>query len=193
MNHVGHGPPSCGSMPKLRTSSCRRNDSRQLEAKAISSRATASEATRCGRLIFGIICMVMIARNWIELAVADSGIGMTPEQQAKPFQEFAQADATTAQRFGGTLRPCHHPVPRQFHSSGASSGCQQKVLIYTSMSVPLSRIVTLAVAVVVLAAATTASARPKKHSAERTAKHSAERTAKHSAERTATPTTNCYG
>ena len=53
------------------------------------------------------------------------------------------------------------------------------------MSVPLFRMVTLAVAVVVLAAATTASARPKKHSAERTAKHSAERTA--------TPTTNCYG
>jgi hypothetical protein len=36
------------------------------------------------------------------------------------------------------------------------------------MSVPLSRIVTLALAVVVLGAATTASPRPKKHSAERT-------------------------
>jgi adenylate cyclase len=41
-------------------------------------------------------------RDWIELAVADSGIGMTPEQQAKVFEEFAQADASTAQRFGGT-------------------------------------------------------------------------------------------
>ena len=40
--------------------------------------------------------------NWIELAVADSGIGMTPEQQAKLFEEFTQADASTAQRFGGT-------------------------------------------------------------------------------------------
>jgi signal transduction histidine kinase len=27
---------------------------------------------------------------------------MTPEQQAKLFEEFSQADATTAQRFGGT-------------------------------------------------------------------------------------------
>ena len=27
---------------------------------------------------------------------------MTPEQQAKLFEEFTQADATTAQRFGGT-------------------------------------------------------------------------------------------
>jgi signal transduction histidine kinase len=41
-------------------------------------------------------------RDWIELAVADSGIGISPEQQAKLFEEFTQADASTAQRFGGT-------------------------------------------------------------------------------------------
>jgi two-component system NtrC family sensor kinase len=41
-------------------------------------------------------------RDWIELAVADTGIGMSPDQQAKLFEEFSQADAATAQRFGGT-------------------------------------------------------------------------------------------
>ncbi len=41
-------------------------------------------------------------RDWIEMAVADTGIGMTADQQAKLFGEFSQAEATTAQRFGGT-------------------------------------------------------------------------------------------
>ena len=40
--------------------------------------------------------------RWIEFAIADTGIGMTPEQQAKLFEELSQVDATTVQRFGGT-------------------------------------------------------------------------------------------
>jgi signal transduction histidine kinase len=38
----------------------------------------------------------------IELAVADTGIGMTPEQLGRLFEEFSQADASTAKKYGGT-------------------------------------------------------------------------------------------
>src|SRR5262249_34719904 len=41
-------------------------------------------------------------RDWVELSVADTGIGMTAKQQAKLFQDFTQADSLTGRRYGGT-------------------------------------------------------------------------------------------
>jgi signal transduction histidine kinase len=41
-------------------------------------------------------------RDWITIAVADTGIGMTAEQMGKLFQEFSQADASTTRKYGGT-------------------------------------------------------------------------------------------
>jgi GAF domain-containing protein len=40
--------------------------------------------------------------SFVEFAVSDTGIGMTAEQQTKLFEEFTQANASTAQNFGGT-------------------------------------------------------------------------------------------
>jgi signal transduction histidine kinase/DNA-binding response OmpR family regulator len=38
----------------------------------------------------------------LSFRVADTGIGMTPEQQDRLFQRFTQADVSTTRRFGGT-------------------------------------------------------------------------------------------
>jgi PAS domain S-box-containing protein len=40
--------------------------------------------------------------EWIELTVRDTGIGMTPEQLGRLFNAFAQAESSTAKKYGGT-------------------------------------------------------------------------------------------
>jgi GAF domain-containing protein len=41
-------------------------------------------------------------RDWITIAVADTGIGMTADQMSKLFQKFSQASSATASKYGGT-------------------------------------------------------------------------------------------
>jgi CheY-like chemotaxis protein len=40
--------------------------------------------------------------DWITVVVSDTGIGMTPEQMERLFQDFSQAEAATTRRYGGT-------------------------------------------------------------------------------------------
>jgi len=40
--------------------------------------------------------------EWATFAVRDTGIGMTPEQMSRLFEQFTQAETSTARRYGGT-------------------------------------------------------------------------------------------
>jgi signal transduction histidine kinase len=76
-------------------------DSMRLKQIMLNLLSNACKFTKEGEIVLRVR-KVVDGREWIELAVADTGIGMTAEQQAKLFQDFTQADSLTARRYGGT-------------------------------------------------------------------------------------------
>jgi len=76
-------------------------DSMRLKQILLNLLSNACKFTKEGQIALRVR-KVVEGRDWVELAVADSGIGMTADQQAKLFQDFTQADSLTARRYGGT-------------------------------------------------------------------------------------------
>lgn len=64
--------------------------------------SNACKFTRAGNIGLRVRPATVNGRQFIELQVADSGIGMSPEETAKVFDAFTQADTSTTRKYGGT-------------------------------------------------------------------------------------------
>jgi PAS domain S-box-containing protein len=85
--------PALGSM---------RSDITKVRQVLLNLLSNASKFTSEGRVVLGVSRSSVDGREWVQFRVTDSGIGITREQRERLFQEFAQADASTARKFGGT-------------------------------------------------------------------------------------------
>ncbi len=64
--------------------------------------SNASKFTQNGTITLDAAPVPRDGARWIAFRVADTGIGMTPEQIDKLFQPFVQADTSTSRKYGGT-------------------------------------------------------------------------------------------
>jgi GAF domain-containing protein len=77
-------------------------DQMRLRQALLNLMSNANKFTERGTLTVDARLAQQNGRDWVTIAVADTGIGMTPEQMSKLFQEFSQADASTTRKYGGT-------------------------------------------------------------------------------------------
>ena len=64
--------------------------------------SNACKFTENGEVILEGARSVREGQDWLTFTVRDTGIGMTPEQIGRVFEEFGQADSSTTKRYGGT-------------------------------------------------------------------------------------------
>jgi len=77
-------------------------DEMRLRQALLNLMSNANKFTERGTITVDARQVQEDGRDWIAIAVADTGIGMTPQQMGKLFQEFSQAEASTGRKYGGT-------------------------------------------------------------------------------------------
>jgi adenylate cyclase len=80
-----------------------RADPTRLRQALLNLASNASKFTERGRIRIVVTRQPEdLGRDWVTMAVSDTGIGMTAEQTARLFEDFTQADASTTRKYGGT-------------------------------------------------------------------------------------------
>jgi GAF domain-containing protein/CheY-like chemotaxis protein len=86
-------PPNLGTMHA---------DQTKVRQTLLNLASNANKFTEKGTVTIAARPQPNDGRDWITIAVTDTGIGMTSEQMGKLFQEFSQASSSTASKYGGT-------------------------------------------------------------------------------------------
>jgi signal transduction histidine kinase/DNA-binding response OmpR family regulator len=77
-------------------------DQTRLRQSLLNLASNANKFTERGSVTVAARPQQLHGRDWITVAVTDTGIGMTKEQMDKLFQEFSQVSSGTASKYGGT-------------------------------------------------------------------------------------------
>lgn len=64
--------------------------------------SNAAKFTEEGTITIILESETVAKKQWLEISVSDTGIGMTPEQASRVFDQFTQADSSTTRKYGGT-------------------------------------------------------------------------------------------
>jgi len=78
-----------------------RADLTKVRQSLLNLLSNASKFTQRGTISLHVARETVDGIAWVAFRVSDTGIGMTPEQMARLFQAFSQAESSTARQYGG--------------------------------------------------------------------------------------------
>jgi PAS domain S-box-containing protein len=79
-----------------------RSDLTKVQQSVLNLLSNACKFTEHGTISLRVSREDTAPQAWLRFEVEDTGIGMTPEQMARLFQAFTQADTSTTRKYGGT-------------------------------------------------------------------------------------------